>query len=289
MDPLLSTALAAAEAAAQVHLRHFGRIGVAGAKEKAHSDFVSAVDLEAQEAALGVIRRRHPDHEILAEEEVPGDSAEDQARVWPEGGGYLWVVDPLDGTTNFLHGHPQFAASVGVGRRIDGPGSEAGNQAAADAQAGGVFEAGAVVAPRTGERWWARRGKGAFKNGLGISVSGTRSMKAALIGTGFPFKEPELVPRYLQQFQRVLPASGGIRRAGSAALDLCYLADGTLDGFWEEDYLSPWDVAAGLVILHEAGGLATRLDGAELDLKNGSVLGANSPELHRELGELIRG
>ncbi|MBT8397521.1 MAG: hypothetical protein KJN92_11165, partial [Gemmatimonadetes bacterium] len=155
--------------------------------------------------------------------------------------------------------------------------------------AGGVFEAGAVVAPRTGERWWARRGRGAFKNGLPIFVSSIRSMDAALIGTGFPFKEPELVPRYLQGFQRVLPASGGVRRAGSAALDLCYLAEGTLDGFWEEEYLSPWDVAAGLVILREAGGLATRLDGTEIDLENGSVLGANSPELHRRLGELVRG
>jgi len=283
MDPLLSTALEAAEAAARVQLRHFGRIGVDGAREKGPSDFVSAVDLEAQEAALEVIRSRHPDHGILAEEELPGDTAENRTRAWPENGGFIWVVDPLDGTTNYLHGHPQFAASVGVGRRPEASGSDAGNLAE------GVFEAGAVVAPRTGERWWARRGQGAFKNGLRISVSTLRSLETALIGTGFPFKEPELVPRYLQEFQRVLPASGGVRRAGSAALDLCYLAEGTLDGFWEEDYLSPWDVAAGLVILHEAGGLATRLDGKEIDLENGSVLGANSPELHGRLGALIRG
>ena len=110
-----------------------------------------------------------------------------------------------------------------------------------------------------------------------------------LIGTGFPFKEPELVPRYLREFQRVLPASGGIRRGGSAALDLCYLAEGILEGFWEEDYLSPWDVAAGLVVLQEAGGLATRIDGSEIDLKNGSILAANSLEVMEELGALVRG
>jgi myo-inositol-1(or 4)-monophosphatase len=114
-------------------------------------------------------------------------------------------------------------------------------------------------------------------------------MKTALIGTGFPFKEPDLVPRYLEQLSRILPASGGVRRAGSAALDLCYLAEGILDGFREEDYLSPWDVAAGLVILQEAGGVATRLDGSAIDLENGSVLGANSPELHQELGRLLSG
>ena len=114
-------------------------------------------------------------------------------------------------------------------------------------------------------------------------------MRTALIGTGFPFKEPGLVPRYLQEFQRVLPASGGVRRGGSAALDLCYLAEGILDGFWEEDYLSPWDVAAGLVILQEAGGLATRLDGSEIDLENGSILAANSPEILQELGDLVEG
>jgi myo-inositol-1(or 4)-monophosphatase len=109
------------------------------------------------------------------------------------------------------------------------------------------------------------------------------------VGTGFPFKEPELVPRYLEQFSRVLLSAGGIRRGGSAALDLCYLAEGILDAFWEEDYLSPWDVAAGLVILREAGGDATRLDGSEIDLANGSILAANSPELMEEFDALVRG
>jgi myo-inositol-1(or 4)-monophosphatase len=253
------------------------------------------VDLEAQEAALSVILRRHPHHRILAEEDTGEGSGEDSGggsgeetggrseRAWPEDGGFLWIVDPLDGTTNYLHRHPQFAASVGVGRWV----REAGDKVDPGPRA--ILEAGAVVAARTGERWWARRGEGAFKNGLPIQVSPLRSMRTALIGTGFPFKEPDLVPRYLQELQRVLPASGGVRRGGSAALDLCYLAEGILDGFWEEDYLSPWDVAAGLVILREAGGLATRLDGSEIDLENGSILAANSPDILQGLGALVRG
>ena len=283
MDPLLSTALEAAEAAARVHLLHFGEVGLDEALEKAHSDFVTRVDLEAQEAAMAVIVQRHPAHRILAEEDTPGEAGWWSGRTWPEDGGYLWILDPLDGTTNFLHRHPQFAASVGVGRRVE---PAAGGS---DRDPSAVLEAGAVVAARTGERWWARRGQGAFKNGLPIGVSRLRALKSALIGTGFPFKEPDLVSRYLQGFQRVLPASGGVRRGGSASMDLCYLAEGILDGFWEEATLSPWDVAAGLAILQEAGGLATRLDGSEIDLEDGSVLAANSPDLLRELGTLVRG
>ena len=311
MDPLLSTALEAAEAAARVHLVYFGEVGPDDARRKAHSDFVSRVDLEAQEAALSVILQRHPAHRVLAEEDPGGEDSGRGERTWPEDGSYLWIVDPLDGTTNFLHRHPQFAASVGVGRRVREAGDGAGDGPKAVREVGdgigdgpkailevgdgigdgpkAILEAGAVVAARTGERWWARRGQGAFKNGLPIRVSPLRALKAALIGTGFPFKEPGLVPRYLEEFQRVLPASGGVRRGGSAALDLCYLAEGILDGFWEEDYLSPWDVAAGLVILREAGGLATRLDGSEIDLKDGSVLAANSPAILKELGALVRG
>jgi myo-inositol-1(or 4)-monophosphatase len=292
MDPLLATALSAAEAAADVHLKHFGTVGVDEAREKAQSDFVSEVDLEAQERAIGVIRDRYPDHRILAEEDAGAEPAPPEARVWPQDGTPVWIIDPLDGTTNYLHGHPHFAASVAVGRLAGSNrrSESLGYGVSQDrgASSGGILEAGAVVAPRTGERWWARRGAGAWKNGDAIRVSGLRSLRSALVGTGFPFKEPTLVPKYLAELRRVLPASGGVRRCGSAALDLCYLAEGILDAFWEEDYLSPWDVAAGLVILEEAGGVATRLNGGGIDLENGSILAANSPELLRELGELVR-
>ena len=305
MDSLLSTALEAAEAAAHVHSVHFGKVGLDGAEEKGHSDFVSQVDLQAQRAALSVIRRDYPDHEVLAEEDTGERQGGWGDRKWPDEGEFLWIVDPLDGTTNFLHGHPQFAASVGVGRRVLDEGERRGSSPVGEAgielepglgrgtgivlEAGVALEAGAVVAARTGERWWARRGQGAFKNGRPIRVSPLQSLRTALIGTGFPFKEPELIPRYLEGFQRVLPASGGIRRAGSAALDLCYLAEGVLDGFWEEEYLSPWDVAAGLIILQEAGGTAARLNGSEIGLENGSILAANSAALLGELRILVGG
>jgi len=146
-----------------------------------------------------------------------------------------------------------------------------------------------VVAPVTEERWWGRRGGGAWKNGERIHVSEIRALRKALVGTGFPFKEPEILPRFLEQLGRVLPASGGVRRGGAAALDLCYLAEGILDAFWEEDYLSPWDMAAGLLILQEAGGVATRLGGSAIDLANGSILAANSELLMEELAEQLTG
>lgn len=291
MDPLLATALEAAEAAAAVHISHFGKVGLDGAEAKAHSDFVSRVDLEAQERALDVIHRRFPHHAVLAEEDDGRLEAMEPGRAWPREGGYVWIVDPLDGTTNFLHRHPQFAASVGVARALPAPGGPepGGWNPEAPPPLVPIFEAGAVVAGRTGERWWARRGQGAFKNGIPITVSPQQRLGLALVGTGFPFKEPDLLPRYLEEFRRVLPASGGIRRTGSAALDLCYLAEGILDGFWEEAYLSPWDVAAGIAILREAGGIATRLDGSEIDLENGSVLAANNRVLLRELARKVTG
>lgn len=288
MEELQEVALRAASAAAGVHLAHFRRFGVESAQEKAQSDFVTQVDLEAQHAAVLVIRESFPSHWILAEEETDDHDTGPLVtrREWPPEGRHLWIIDPLDGTTNYLHGHPQFGASVAVGRR---PGQESG----ADPNPGlsflGCLEAGAVVAPRTGERWWAARGAGGWKNGRRLSVSGIRSLPKALIGTGFPFKEPEIVPRYAEQLKRVLPATGGVRRGGSAALDLCYLAEGMLDGFWEEDYLSPWDSAAGLLILSEAGGRASRMDGSAIDLEDGSILAGNSPELVEGLQGLLFG
>ena len=305
MDPLLATAIRAAEAAAQVHLLHLGAVRVEAAREKGRSDFVTQVDLDAQEAAVAVILKAYPDHSILAEEDVSGDAGPAHrhpgqgagggasptpgvvsGREWPEGGGYLWIIDPLDGTTNFLHGHPMFGASVAVGRA---PAEGNSGEENPGLRFLGTLEAGAVVAARTGERWWAVRGGGAWKNGRRISVSETRDLRKALVGTGFPFKEPDLVPRYAEQLKRVLPNTGGIRRCGSAALDLCYLAEGILDGFWEEDYLSPWDTAAGLILLSEAGGVASRMNGSPIDLENGSVLAGNAPGMVEGLAALLDG
>jgi myo-inositol-1(or 4)-monophosphatase len=265
MRELLDTALAAAEAAAQVHRRWAGRIRTEEAAEKTtNSDFVTKVDMEAQAAAVNRIREAFPRHPILAEEDDEGarNRAAEEERL------PIWVVDPLDGTTNFLHGHPFFASSVGVvlnGRPM----------------------AGAVVSASSGERWWAAADQGAYRNGERIVVSRTRELRYALVGTGFPFKLLDRLPEYLEQFGRVLPATAGIRRGGSAALDMCHLAQGSLDAFWEL-WLAPWDIAAGLCILEEAGGVARRVEGGPLDLLSaGSVLAANSPGLLDALGEKV--
>jgi myo-inositol-1(or 4)-monophosphatase len=253
LNQLLRTALDAAEVAAAVQRRHASR-AAEGVREKARADWVSRTDLEAQEAALAIIRGRHPDHEILAEESE--ETVEERLDRWD--GRPLWVVDPLDGTANFLHGHPFHCASVAVA--VDGR-----------------PVAGAVVSGSSGERWWAHEGGGAFKSGRRIRVSERGSMHEALVGTGFPFKRLELMPAYLRQLDRVLRSTSGVRRAGSAALDLCFLAQGSLDLFWEE-FLNPWDFAAGVVLVREAGGVIIDAGGGELGLAPGPVRAANSPE-----------
>jgi myo-inositol-1(or 4)-monophosphatase len=264
MHELALTALAAADAAAAVHRRDRGRIVLEGATEKGRADYVSRTDVDAQAAALAVIRTRHPDHLVLAEE----DERPVAERVAGWDGSPMWVVDPLDGTANFLHGHPQYAASVAVA--VDGR-----------------PVAGAVVAPATGERWWAARGEGAFRGGVPIRVSPRRAMRDALVGTGFPFKLLERLPEYLGQLDRVLRGSAGVRRAGAAALDLCYLAQGSLDAFWEL-FLHPWDFAAGWLIVEEAGGVLAKDDGSPLELVDCGVLGANEPELMAALAQKLR-
>ncbi|MGE0158849.1 MAG: inositol monophosphatase [Gemmatimonadales bacterium] len=264
MNPLLRTALDAAEAAAAIQRRDAFR-EVEGVREKSRADWVSQTDLDAQEAALAIIRERHPDHEILAEESA--ESVDERLARWD--GRPLWVVDPLDGTANFLHGHPFHCASVAVA--VDGR-----------------PVAGAVVSGSSGERWWAEEGGGAFKSGRRIRVSDRRRLRDALVGTGFPFKRLDLMPSYVGQLDRVLRASSGVRRAGSAALDLCFLAQGSLDAFWEE-LLMPWDFAAGIVIVREAGGVVSGPDGGELALAPGHVRGASSPEVLEELMEVVAG
>ena len=265
MNPLLLTAREAADAAAAVHRRDAGKVLLAGASEKARADYVSGTDIDAQAAALGVIAARHPDHDVLAEE---SDEAID-VRMARWDGRPLWIVDPLDGTSNFLHAHPQYAASVAVA--VDGR-----------------PVAGAVTCGSTGERWWAATGEGAYKGGRRIGVSEGRRLRDAMVGTGFPFKHIDVLPEYLGQLDRVLRSSSGVRRAGSAALDLCYLAQGSLDAFWEM-VLMPWDFAAGIVLVQEAGGILTGADGGALELAPGPVFGANGPELLAELRTAVRG
>ncbi len=261
LETALETARLAADAAAAVHRAHGTSVSVGDATQKGRADYVSATDLEAQEACVAVIRERHPEHAILAEE----DTGESLEVALPDG--LVWVVDPLDGTANFLHDHPMHAASVALA--IDG-----------------TPAVGAVSCAPTDERWWAARGYGAWKNGESIAVSSIAERDHALIGTGFPFKSEHLLQEYAAQLVRVLEATGGVRRGGSAALDLCYLAEGRFEAFWEL-FLNPWDFAAGWVIIEEAGGVTSRVGGGSLALSPGSVMGANSPVMLEAISGLL--
>lgn len=260
-DDLLVTATAAARAAAGVHRDASRRGGGWRVDTKtASSDFVSDVDMAAQEAAMEVIATRYPGHAILAEEEGGG-------RDGAPGNECLWVVDPLDGTTNFLHGHPYHAASVAV---WDGDGPLAA----------------AVEAHALGRVWTAARGRGARENGERIRVSRTARIERCLLGTGFPFKAHALIPGYLEQLDRALRHTAGVRRTGAAAIDLAYVANGTLDGFWESR-LAVWDYGAGMLLVTEAGGAVERIEGGPPGLDAGSVLAANSADALARLRRVL--
>ena len=267
VNELLSVALRCARDAAAVHREHLGRVEISDWSQKGVADFVTHVDRAAESVIVEHIRAHFPEHRLLAEE----DAAErgDRTGVTREAGddAWTWIIDPLDGTTNYLHGYPAYAVSIGVAR-------------------GATLEAAVVLNSASGEEWTALRNGGAFRDGDRISVSQMTELSHTLIGTGFPFKSLHLLPAYTRQLAAVLRATSGVRRAGSAALDLCHVATGWFDGFWELD-LAPWDVAAGTLIVREAGGLVTRLDGAADVLGHGSVL-AGSASVHAALGRIVR-
>lgn len=267
-NPLVAAALTvarrAARAASDVHRLHATTASILDAEEKGRSDYVSRTDRAAEAAIHEVISAHFPDHRIMAEESTDPDSVDDDALEGP-----VWIVDPLDGTTNFLHGHPMYAASVAFA--IDG-----------------VPLVGVVDAADTNEIWWAARGMGAWKSEVPIRVSEVRGLRHALVGTGFPFKAEEKIAEYAQQFGRVLRATSGIRRAGSAALDLAYVACGIFECFWEL-HLNPWDFAAGVVLIEEAGGVLSRVDGQPLSLTPGTVMAANNPQELDALRSLVDG
>jgi myo-inositol-1(or 4)-monophosphatase len=274
VNELLSVARQAARDAVAVHRAHLGRVEAADWTQKGAADFVTHVDREAEAAILKRIRAHFPDHRLLAEEAetAPAAGAEGERRgTWgvTNGGSsdWTWIIDPLDGTTNYLHGYPAYAVSIGVARGME-------------------LHAAVVRHGSTGEEWTAVRGGGAFRDGSRIAVSAIEDMARTLIGTGFPFKALHLLPVYTRQLDAALRATAGVRRAGSAALDLCHVATGWFDGFWELD-LAPWDVAAGALVVREAGGLVTRLDGSNDVIGHGSLLAGN-PAVHAALGELMR-
>jgi myo-inositol-1(or 4)-monophosphatase len=232
-----------------VLLEHLGRLRKEEVSSKAAADFVTVADTESQKAILEVLRQRFPEHHVLSEEGVSETPK-----------GYRWVVDPLDGTTNFIHGFPMFCVSVAL--ELDG-----------QAVVGVVYD------PVRDELFSALRGQGAWLNGRPIRVSSLGAGQRALLATGFPFRMKELIGPYLEVFREVFLQVGDLRRAGSAALDLAYVAAGRLEGFFELG-LKAWDVAAGGLLVKEAGGLCTDLSGGPRYTETGNIIAANGQDLH---------
>jgi myo-inositol-1(or 4)-monophosphatase len=256
-DDLLQTALAAAHAGARIVSSYFRAAGLE-VRRKAENDFVTQADKESEAAIVGEIRQRFPDHRILAEE----GSGAGQGH-----GEHEWLIDPLDGTTNFLHGLPVYCVSVACRR-----GSEL---------------VAAVIADPEGENLFtAVRGGGAFWNGRRMAVSAQAGLAGSFLATGYPWRALPTLDAYLGIFRDVFPLSKALRRCGSAALDLAYTAAGVYDGFFEFR-LSPWDIGAGVLLVREAGGIVTDVDGGDGFFQGGNLV-AGGPALHRELLATVR-
>jgi myo-inositol-1(or 4)-monophosphatase len=239
----LYVGVGAAMQAARVIMDGYGKVFQIDVKH--HHDFVTDIDRRSEATIIQHIRRAFPDHEILAEESGKHEQTSD----------YRWIIDPLDGTTNFIHGMPMFAVSIAL-------------------EVQGELHAGVVYEPVRKELFTAEKNKGAFLNDRKIAVSTTAEKARCLLATGFPFRNFSMLDDYLRIFKYFMTRTSGIRRPGSAALDLCYLACGRYDGFWELN-LNPWDMAAGTLIIEEAGGRITDFSGGDHFLYKGNIIGSN--------------
>jgi myo-inositol-1(or 4)-monophosphatase len=255
MQPLLNIAVRAARRAGEIIVRGMNRLHRLEVHKKGQNDFVTEIDMAAERDIIETIHKHYPDHAILAEES--GGKGENE---------FVWIIDPLDGTTNFLHGFPQFSVSIAVQRR-------------------GRMEHGVVYDPLRQELFTASRGEGAQVDGKRIRVSSRVGLDGALIGTGFPYRSNlHWLDAYMAMLKSVTQQTAGIRRPGSAALDLAYVAAGRLDAFWELG-LSPWDTAAGTLLITEAGGLVGTLTGDEYT--QGGHIVAGTPKVYPALLEVL--
>jgi myo-inositol-1(or 4)-monophosphatase len=260
MQPLLNIGIRAARRAGDLIVKSLSRLDSLKIDSKGRNDFVTDIDRKAEADIVATIRRSYPQHAILAEES--GRSGENE---------FLWIIDPLDGTTNFLHGNPVFSVSIAVEHR-------------------GRLQHAVVYDPMRQEFFTASRGDGAQLEGKKIRVSAQRTLEGALIGTGLPFRAQAIagpnayIDEYLAILKVIMSTASGIRRPGSAALDLAYVAAGRLDGFWEFG-LSPWDTAAGTLLIQEAGGRVGTPSGTEYTL--GPNIVAGNPKVYEELLEAV--
>lgn len=263
-DALLEAAVSAAKAAGKI-LTHYFR-GTFTVREKKGAGLVTNADCESEEKVIQILHKKFPHFSVLAEESHARGDKHPRFNHDPEKMG-RWMIDPLDGTTNFVHGFPMFCVSI-----------------AAEVQ--GELKVGVIYHPILKELYTAVQGKGAFLNGRRIHVSATRTLKDSLLTTGFSYRKNKTMDKELNSFSELSKVTRAVRRPGSAALDLAYTARGTFDGFWER-HLSAWDVAAGALLITEAGGHVSNLRGGPLDLHSGEIVGSNKV-LHRSLLKALR-
>ncbi|MEB4589389.1 inositol monophosphatase family protein [Candidatus Thiothrix sp. Deng01] len=257
MHPMLRKATDAAREAGEAIRHYANKVHKLNIQNKDHNDFVSEVDRQAEQIIVRHLQRAYPEHAFFGEENGKQGVASD----------YEWIIDPLDGTTNFLYGIPQYSVSIALKHK-------------------GRLTVGVVYDPLRDETFGAARGEGATLNGRRIRVSERSSMQSALLGTGIPFRANQNLDLYLQTLKVLLPDTAGVRRPGSAALDLAWVACGRFDGFWEFG-LHEWDMAAGVLLVQEAGGLISDMHGDNNHLKTGDVVAAN-PKVFKEMIKRLR-
>jgi myo-inositol-1(or 4)-monophosphatase len=261
LNELLKTAVSAARLAGDIILKNLGRLSASEIQTKQAFDFVTKVDRWSEAVIMQTIREKFPSHTFLAEETLHQEETDN----------YRWIIDPLDGTTNYIHSYPMFSVSIGLEYKRE-------------------IVVGVVFDPLKDELFHAVRGKGSFLNNRKIAVSEIRLPEKSLIATGFPFRAKEMIDLYLSAFREIFSGVSDIRRAGSAAIDLAYVAAGRFEGFFELK-LSPWDIAAGSLLITEAGGVITDFGGGVDYLSTGNVVAGNTfiqPEILEKIKAVFR-
>jgi myo-inositol-1(or 4)-monophosphatase len=256
MHPTLNIAVKAARRAGSIITRASEDIGSLTVNDKSYNDFVTEVDLASEKEIIRVLKASYPDHAFLGEETGLSHQADN-----------IWIIDPLDGTTNFLHGFPQYCISIALEEK-------------------GEITQAVIYDPNRNDLFTATKGQGAYLNQRRMRVSNKSKLKESILGTGFPFRDFQHLPVYLKIFEEVVRGTSGVRRPGSAALDLAYVAAGWFDGFFEIN-LSKWDIAAGGLLVTEAGGIVSDFSEKDRWLESGNIVATN-PKIHDPLIKIIQ-